>query len=124
MLMKSRQKIRALALFALLPILGLTGVAAQAASVKIENDTDTRIEKVYISPSYADTFDRHDYMGDNTIGSEETWVIQWLAGDVCHWDFRVVFSNGQRATSLGNDLCEIPDPIWKVKASSVDDDDN
>ncbi|HEY8314711.1 MAG TPA: hypothetical protein VIG51_11155 [Candidatus Baltobacteraceae bacterium] len=101
--------------------LGLTGAAAQAASLKIENETDTPIYKVYISPSSYTSFDLHDYLGDNIIESSETWVVQWRAGDICHWDFRVIFRNGQRATSYGNNLCVLNDPIWHVTASNVDD---
>jgi hypothetical protein len=95
--------------------------ASQAASLKIINQTDWQIDNVYISPSSSDRFVMYDYLGATGVIRPGTIrMVEWVARDICYWDFRVRFhARHNYATTYKNNLCVLHRPVWTITPSDI-----
>ena len=94
-------------------VLGM-GTIAQAASVKIENDSGRQIDHVYISPAAAERWG-YDRLGAQQVNEPaEVWRFNFVAGNVCIWDIRVTFHDGRHHTIRHQNICNYVDPVWRI----------
>jgi hypothetical protein len=99
--------------FATVFVLSMT-VIAEAASVKIENDTGRQIDHVYISPAAAETWG-HDQLGkQQVVAPGEIWRFSFVSGNICSWDLRITFHDGKHHTVRHQNICQFADPIWRI----------
>ena len=89
-------------------------VAAEAATLKVHNDTEETISYLYVSPTWAGDFRAVDQALDNYqyIRPGQEWLINFTGGGQCNFDLRAVFTDGQSIERDDADLCG--DPTWTI----------
>jgi hypothetical protein len=94
-----------------LTALGLTVAASGAAfagdqDFTLVNRTGYQINEVYVSPHSADHWGE-DIMGSGALPDGTTVKITFKHSDVCNWDLKVKYDDGEPATWESIDLCTV-----------------
>lgn len=96
-----------------LALIAAAALAAAAAPLAAEesfyvvNRTGYTVEQIYLAPTRTDNWEE-DVLDELTLDDGETFKIDMSRSeDVCLWDLRVVYDDGEDAHWNELDLCDI-----------------
>jgi hypothetical protein len=90
-------------------LMSFASSAAHAADqdFTLVNETGYTIEQVYVSPIKASDWEE-DILGRDVLSDGENVLIQFPKREnVCRWDLKVVYDDGEEATWSDFNLCEV-----------------